>query len=217
MTWETSGRKLRPGSETPENAGEPAHEIAPLGAADNSCFADYRGDGELLEANAASCAASAGTTASGRAAAATAAAASTAAGTRTSATSADGGRDLRGEVIGRTERGKCPSGTRSSTTTSRRSGMTPSRSSRVTRTIWSVGRLRGWTIEGHADSRGTNEYNLALGDRRAAAVRDYLASLGVAADRMLGVSRGEETPQCTEEEEACWQRNRRGHFVFTAK
>ena len=73
------------------------------------------------------------------------------------------------------------------------------------------------TIEGHADSRGTNEYNLALGDRRAAAVRDYLASLGVAADRMLGVSRGEETPQCTEEEEACWQRNRRGHFVFTAK
>ena len=73
------------------------------------------------------------------------------------------------------------------------------------------------TIEGHADSRGTNEYNLALGDRRAAAVRDYLASLGVAADRMLGVSRGEETPQCTEEEEACWQRNRRDHFVFTAK
>ena len=73
------------------------------------------------------------------------------------------------------------------------------------------------TIEGHADSRGTNEYNLALGDRRAAAVRDYLTSLGIAADRMLSVTRGEESPQCTEEAEACWQRNRRGHFVFTAK
>ena len=73
------------------------------------------------------------------------------------------------------------------------------------------------TIEGHADARGTNEYNLALGDRRAAAVRDYLANLGVAADRMLGVTRGEEVPQCVEEEEACWQRNRRGHPVFTAK
>ena len=73
------------------------------------------------------------------------------------------------------------------------------------------------SIEGHADSRGTNEYNLGLGDRRAAAVRDYLVSLGITADRMLTVSRGEETPVCSEENEACWQRNRRGHFVFTAK
>jgi peptidoglycan-associated lipoprotein len=73
------------------------------------------------------------------------------------------------------------------------------------------------TIEGHADSRGTNEYNLGLGDRRANAVRDYLVSLGIAGDRLLAVSRGEESPQCTEENEACWQRNRRGHFVFTAK
>jgi len=73
------------------------------------------------------------------------------------------------------------------------------------------------TVEGHADSRGTNEYNLALGDRRAAAIRDYLATLGVAADRMLAVTRGEENPQCIEEDEACWQRNRRGHFVFSAK
>ena len=73
------------------------------------------------------------------------------------------------------------------------------------------------TIEGHADSRGTNEYNLALGDRRAAAVRDYLVNLGVAANRLLPVTRGEESPQCTTEDEACWQRNRRGHFVFTAK
>ena len=73
------------------------------------------------------------------------------------------------------------------------------------------------TVEGHADSRGTNEYNLALGDERAAAVRDYLATLGVTADRLLPVTRGEESPQCVEEDEACWQRNRRGHFVFTAK
>jgi peptidoglycan-associated lipoprotein len=73
------------------------------------------------------------------------------------------------------------------------------------------------TIEGHADSRGTNEYNLALGDRRANSVRDYLVSLGIAGNRMLAVTRGEESPQCTEETESCWQRNRRGHFVFTAK
>jgi peptidoglycan-associated lipoprotein len=82
--------------------------------------------------------------------------------------------------------------------------------------------LRRWpstrvTIEGHADSRGTNEYNLALGDRRATAVRDYLASLGIAGDRMLPVTRGEESPQCADESEDCWQRNRRGTFVFTAK
>ena len=73
------------------------------------------------------------------------------------------------------------------------------------------------TVEGHADSRGTNEYNLSLGDRRANAVRDYLVSLGVAGNRMMAVTRGEESPQCTEETDACWQRNRRGHFVFTAK
>ena len=82
--------------------------------------------------------------------------------------------------------------------------------------------LRRWattrvTIEGHADSRGTSEYNLALGGRRAGAVRDYLVSLGIAADRLLAISKGEETPQCTEETEACWQRNRRGHFIFIAK
>ncbi|OFW36847.1 MAG: hypothetical protein A3F70_13035 [Acidobacteria bacterium RIFCSPLOWO2_12_FULL_67_14] len=82
--------------------------------------------------------------------------------------------------------------------------------------------LRRWsstraTIEGHADSRGTNEYNLALGDRRANAVRDYLVNLGISGDRLLAVTRGEESPQCTEENEDCWQRNRRGHFVFTAK
>jgi peptidoglycan-associated lipoprotein len=82
--------------------------------------------------------------------------------------------------------------------------------------------LRRWpsvraTIEGHADSRGTNEYNLALGERRANSVREYLVSLGIAGDRLLSVSKGEETPVCTEETETCWQRNRRGTFVITAK
>ena len=82
--------------------------------------------------------------------------------------------------------------------------------------------LRRWpstkvTVEGHADSRGTNEYNLALGDRRAAAVRDYLVSLGIAADRIASVSKGEEAPFCREENEACWAQNRRGFFVVTAK
>ena len=73
------------------------------------------------------------------------------------------------------------------------------------------------TVEGHADSRGTNEYNLALAERRASAVRDYLVSLGLAADRVTIVSLGEEQPACSEETEACWQKNRRGHFRFTAK
>ena len=72
-------------------------------------------------------------------------------------------------------------------------------------------------VEGHADSRGTNEYNLALGERRADSVRDYLVSLGIPADRVTIVSKGEETPFCTEETEACWQQNRRGHFIITAK
>jgi peptidoglycan-associated lipoprotein len=72
-------------------------------------------------------------------------------------------------------------------------------------------------IEGHADSRGTNEYNLALAERRADAVRDYLASLGLAPDRMTIVSKGEEQPFCTDETESCWQQNRVGHFIITAK
>ena len=82
--------------------------------------------------------------------------------------------------------------------------------------------LRKWTstkvtVEGHADSRGTNEYNLALGERRASAVRDYLATLGVPAARVMVVSKGEEEPVCREENEACWAKNRRGHFIITAK
>jgi peptidoglycan-associated lipoprotein len=73
------------------------------------------------------------------------------------------------------------------------------------------------TIEGHADSRGTNQYNLALGERRANSTKEYLVSLGIAGDRLLVVSKGEETPACTEETAACWERNRRGHFIITAK
>jgi peptidoglycan-associated lipoprotein len=73
------------------------------------------------------------------------------------------------------------------------------------------------TISGHCDERGTAEYNLALGERRAAAVKSYLQSLGVAVDRMLVVSYGKERPFCTESNEDCWAQNRRGHFLFTAK
>lgn len=72
-------------------------------------------------------------------------------------------------------------------------------------------------VEGHADNRGTNEYNLALAERRADSVRDYLVSLGIAADRLTIVSKGEEQPFCTEDSEGCWQQNRRSHFIFTAK
>ena len=69
------------------------------------------------------------------------------------------------------------------------------------------------TVEGHADNRGTNEYNLALGERRAASIRDYLVSLGVATGALSIVSKGEEQPACTEDTESCWQENRRGIFI----
>jgi peptidoglycan-associated lipoprotein len=72
-------------------------------------------------------------------------------------------------------------------------------------------------VEGHADERGTAEYNLALGERRAVATRDYLVSLGIVATRMNVVSKGKEAPFCTESNEGCWHQNRRGHFLFTAK
>jgi peptidoglycan-associated lipoprotein len=72
-------------------------------------------------------------------------------------------------------------------------------------------------IEGHCDERGTSAYNLALGDRRANASRDYLDSLGVTASRVRTVSYGKERPFCTESTEDCWQQNRRSHFVITAK
>jgi peptidoglycan-associated lipoprotein len=82
--------------------------------------------------------------------------------------------------------------------------------------------LRRWPstkvlVEGHADERGSAEYNLALGERRASAVRDYLVNLGITNDRIQVVSKGKEAPVCTDSNEGCWQQNRRGHFVITAK
>jgi peptidoglycan-associated lipoprotein len=73
------------------------------------------------------------------------------------------------------------------------------------------------TVEGHCDSRGTAEYNLALGTRRATSVRDYLVNLGVPTNRITIVTKGKEQPVCTDENEGCWQQNRRGHFIITAK
>jgi peptidoglycan-associated lipoprotein len=73
------------------------------------------------------------------------------------------------------------------------------------------------TIEGHCDERGTVEYNLALGERRARAAIDYHVSLGVAGDRLKTVSNGQEIPSCTQSNEACWAQNRRAHFAVTGK
>jgi peptidoglycan-associated lipoprotein len=73
------------------------------------------------------------------------------------------------------------------------------------------------SIEGHCDERGTPEYNLALGERRANTVRDYLSSLGVPAERLVSVSKGKEAPVCNETNDGCWSRNRRGQLVLTAK
>ena len=68
-------------------------------------------------------------------------------------------------------------------------------------------------IEGHCDDRGTNQYNLALGAKRATAAKDYLVTLGVSADRLSTISYGEELPLCQESTEECWHRNRRAHFL----
>ncbi|HTT64282.1 MAG TPA: peptidoglycan-associated lipoprotein Pal [Bryobacteraceae bacterium] len=68
------------------------------------------------------------------------------------------------------------------------------------------------TVEGHCDERGSAEYNLALGDRRATAAKDFLTQLGVPADKLKTISYGKERPQCTEHNEECWQKNRRAHF-----
>jgi peptidoglycan-associated lipoprotein len=70
-----------------------------------------------------------------------------------------------------------------------------------------------FTIEGHCDERGSTEYNLALGDRRASATKNYLISLGISADRINTVSFGKEKPFCMQTTEDCYQQNRRGHFV----
>jgi peptidoglycan-associated lipoprotein len=77
----------------------------------------------------------------------------------------------------------------------------------------------GWvvTIEGHCDERGTAEYNLALGERRAIAARQYLVSLGIPAERLKTVSYGKEFPFDAGHDDAAWAKNRRAHFVITAK
>jgi peptidoglycan-associated lipoprotein len=69
-------------------------------------------------------------------------------------------------------------------------------------------------VEGHCDERGSTEYNLALGDRRAASAKQFLVSLGIQAERMQVVSYGKERPFCSASNEACWQQNRRAHFVM---
>ena len=73
------------------------------------------------------------------------------------------------------------------------------------------------TIEGHCDERGTAEYNLALGERRALAARTYLVSLGIPADKVKTVSYGKEFPFDAGHDDAAWTKNRRAHFVITAK
>ena len=71
-----------------------------------------------------------------------------------------------------------------------------------------------FTVEGHCDERGSTEYNLALGDNRANAVKAALTQAGVSADRIKTISFGKEKPFCTESNEQCWQQNRRGHFAY---
>jgi peptidoglycan-associated lipoprotein len=71
-----------------------------------------------------------------------------------------------------------------------------------------------FTIEGHCDERGSTEYNLGLGDRRATAAKDFLVQQGVSAGRIRTISYGKEKPFCTSHDEQCWQQNRRGHFVY---
>lgn len=73
------------------------------------------------------------------------------------------------------------------------------------------------TIEGHADERGSAEYNVALGDRRAGAAKDFLVGIGIPSAQLDVISYGKEKPVCQEHDEACWQRNRRIHIVATAQ
>ena len=73
------------------------------------------------------------------------------------------------------------------------------------------------TVEGYCDERGSAEYNMALGDKRASAAKDYVASLGVPAEQMTVVSYGKEKQVCSEHDESCWQQNRRAHFVAMAR
>ena len=70
-------------------------------------------------------------------------------------------------------------------------------------------------IEGHCDDRGSEQYNIALGARRAQAAKDYLTTLGISGDRMSTISYGKELPLCTEETDDCWAKNRRDHFALS--
>ena len=81
-------------------------------------------------------------------------------------------------------------------------------------TKWPQTRVR---VDGHCDERGTAEYNLALGERRAETVKEYLTSLGVRPDRIQTRSLGKEAPFCKDSGEPCWSQNRRGHLVITEK
>jgi peptidoglycan-associated lipoprotein len=74
-----------------------------------------------------------------------------------------------------------------------------------------------FTIEGHCDERGSEEYNLGLGDRRATGAKDYLATAGVSADRISTISYGKSRPVCQDQTEECWQQNRRAHFHYGAE
>ncbi len=74
-----------------------------------------------------------------------------------------------------------------------------------------------FSVEGHCDERGSEEYNIGLGDRRATATKEYLATLGISADRINTISYGKEKPQCTEKTEECYQKNRRSHFVLASR
>jgi peptidoglycan-associated lipoprotein len=71
-----------------------------------------------------------------------------------------------------------------------------------------------FTVEGHCDNRGSTEYNLALGDQRANSVKNALTTAGINASRIKTISYGKEKPFCMEDNESCWQQNRRGHFVY---
>ena len=71
-----------------------------------------------------------------------------------------------------------------------------------------------FTIEGHCDERGSTDYNVALGDKRASAVKSALTAAGISPNRIRTISYGKEKPFCTEGNEACWQQNRRGHFLY---
>jgi peptidoglycan-associated lipoprotein len=73
------------------------------------------------------------------------------------------------------------------------------------------------TLEGHCDERGTDEYNLALGERRAQSAKSYMVALGVPASRLTTISYGEERPVCSETEESCWHQNRRAHPAVTGR